>query len=90
MSGYRENLTGPLLDYAMKKYKGRRMIPSVNLALIEEQFKKEKAEKLASNFQKNLIFFFFFFLILCTLKFILNIETFSHPFLHEKSFLSTV
>ena len=48
MSGYRENLSGPLLDYALKKYKGHRMIPSVNLALIEEQFKKEEAKKLAA------------------------------------------
>jgi len=27
MSGYRKGLTGPLLDYAVKKYKGHRRIP---------------------------------------------------------------
>jgi hypothetical protein len=27
MSGYREKLDGPLLDYAMKVYRGHRVVP---------------------------------------------------------------
>jgi len=43
MDGYRAGLVGPLLDYAMKKYKGHRMIPRDNLRLIEEEDYKAKS-----------------------------------------------
>lgn len=40
MSGYRQGLHGPLLDYAMKKYKGHRMIK-----VLSEDEKKELARQ---------------------------------------------
>jgi hypothetical protein len=33
MSGYRQNLESPLLDYAMRKYTGHRVVP---LGVVEE------------------------------------------------------
>ena len=42
MDGYRAGLVGPLLDYAMKKYKGHRMIPRDSLRIIEDEFRKYK------------------------------------------------
>ena len=38
MDGYRAGMVGPLLDYAMKKYKGHRMIPRDSLKVIEAEF----------------------------------------------------
>ena len=45
MDGYRAGLVGPLLDYAMKKYKGHRMIPRDNLRLIEEEYKAKSVRR---------------------------------------------
>jgi hypothetical protein len=46
MAGYREGLKGPILDYAMKKFKGHRMIPSDEVELIKEEFaEKTKVKK---------------------------------------------
>jgi hypothetical protein len=46
MDGYRHGLKGPLLDYAMKKYKSHRKFPFAdNAALIEEvtaEYQKKK------------------------------------------------
>jgi hypothetical protein len=50
MSGYREKLHGPELDYAMKKYKGHRTIPHTELELIHEEF----AEKTKLKIEKNI------------------------------------
>ena len=41
MDGYRKGLTGSLLKYAVKKYRGHRMIPAAeSVALITEQYQK--------------------------------------------------
>lgn len=45
MDGYRKGLTGPLLDYAMKKYKSHRAIPNVTLEDLENMYKKHKESK---------------------------------------------
>ena len=48
MSGYRQNLEGPLLDYAMRKYTSHRTVPvgiSEELALEYQKYLKIKAEK---------------------------------------------
>ena len=44
MDGYRAGLIGPELDYAVKKYKGHRMIPRENLAIVQDEFKKKQEE----------------------------------------------
>ena len=41
-SGYKEGMTGPLLDYAVKQYKGHRAIPANSYAIIKESFEKDK------------------------------------------------
>ena len=40
MDGYRKGLTGSLLKFAVKKYRGHRMIPAESMALITEQYQK--------------------------------------------------
>ena len=52
MDGYRKGMRGPLLDYAMMKFKSHRTFPSdLVIQKIEEEYenylkvKKEKAEK---------------------------------------------
>jgi hypothetical protein len=43
MSGYRLNLSGPLLDYTVKKYKGHRQIPNNVIEKVRLYFEKKKA-----------------------------------------------
>ena len=43
MSGYRQGLDGPLLDYTMKTYSGHRRIPDI--VLIEVQAAYDKSRK---------------------------------------------
>ena len=48
MSGYRQNLEGPLVDYAMRKYTSHRTVPlgiSEELAVEYDKYLKIKAEK---------------------------------------------
>ncbi len=50
MSGYRRGLQGPLLDYALKKYKGHRMIPAfvdaeVDRAALEEEYRQDREKR---------------------------------------------
>ena len=40
MSGYRQGLDGPLLDYIMKKYSGHRRIPDIILVEVQAAFDK--------------------------------------------------
>ena len=51
MDGYRLGLTGPELDYAIRKYKGHRMIPPESLQLINDEFKKQQDDKMRSSFK---------------------------------------
>jgi len=53
MDGYRIGLIGPELDYAIRKYKGHRMIPPENLQLIKDEFKKQQDEKMKLSFKSN-------------------------------------
>ena len=53
MDGYRQGLIGPELDYAIRKYRGHRMIPTENLELIKEEFKKQEEQKLRMSFKPN-------------------------------------
>ena len=53
MNGYRIGLIGPELDYAIRKYKGHRMIPQENLQLIKDEFKKQQDEKMKLSFKSN-------------------------------------
>jgi hypothetical protein len=47
MDGYRLGLVGPELDYAIRKYKGHRiMIPPENVQLIKDEFKKQQDDKM--------------------------------------------
>jgi hypothetical protein len=47
MSGYRACLSGPLLDFTMKKYKSHRSIPSGIIDTVTKQFDEHlKAEAL--------------------------------------------
>ena len=46
MSGYRQGLEGPLLDYAMKKYSSHRRIPeNVTKEIIEQTFVLDSSRK---------------------------------------------
>ena len=45
MSGYREGLEGPLLDYTMKKYRSHRCVPTGLKTLLEADFREYKAKK---------------------------------------------
>ena len=45
MSGYREGLVGPQLDYAVKKYKGHRCIPVGQLQLIKDAFERRNTRE---------------------------------------------
>lgn len=46
MSGYRKGLVGPILDYAMKKYKSHRRFPDTfDKNAIENQYKSHNAKK---------------------------------------------
>ena len=51
MDGYRAGLVGPELDYAVKKYKGHRIIPRENLAVVQAEFKEKQDDKLKSTFK---------------------------------------
>ena len=44
MTGYQVGLDGPMLDYAMKKFKGHRNIPTESKDLIKREF-EEKLNK---------------------------------------------
>ena len=46
----RAGLVGPELDYAVKKYKGHRIIPRENLEIIQSEFKKQQDDKLKATF----------------------------------------
>jgi hypothetical protein len=48
MSGYREKLEGPLLDYAMKVYSGHRVVPIG----VSEQLKSNYTKYLATKKEK--------------------------------------
>ena len=52
MDVYRSGMVGPLLDYAMKKYKGHRMIPRDSLQIIEEEFKAKSLDKIKKTMSK--------------------------------------
>jgi hypothetical protein len=45
MQGYREGLTGRLLDYALKKYRGHRMLPAFRFEEWEIAYKENKKAK---------------------------------------------
>lgn len=45
MDGYRQGYHGPLLDYAMKKYKGHRHIPSDRMLKLQEEYDRVLALK---------------------------------------------
>ena len=45
MSGYREGLVGPELDFAVKKYRGHRSIPVGQVELIKAEFEKKHERK---------------------------------------------
>ena len=50
MSGYREKLDGPLLDFAMKKYSSHRRIPIGTYELLKSEFNlKEEKKKHVKN-----------------------------------------
>jgi hypothetical protein len=49
MSGYREKLEGPLLDYAMRKYTSHRVVP-IGVA---EELSKEYQSYLKIKIEKN-------------------------------------
>ena len=53
MDGYRLGLIGPELDYAVRKYKGHRMIPPQNLQVIKDEFKAQQEEKIKASFKSN-------------------------------------
>ena len=38
MDGYRKGLTGPLLTYAVKRFKGHRMIPNDSIEVVRQSF----------------------------------------------------
>ena len=40
MSGYSQNLEGPLLDYALKKYTSHRTVPSGIAVKLSEEYHK--------------------------------------------------
>ena len=44
MDGYRKSLTGSLLKFAVKKYRGHRMIPAESMPLITEQYQKSMSK----------------------------------------------
>ena len=45
MSGYRQGLDGPLLDYTMRKYSGHRGIPDIILVEVQAVFDKSRKQK---------------------------------------------
>jgi hypothetical protein len=53
MSGYREGLVGPELDYAVKKYRGHRSIPVGQLDLIKSEFEKKHERKASGSKRKR-------------------------------------
>ena len=53
MNGYRLGLIGPELDYAVRKYKGHRMIPPQNLQVIRDEFKAQQEEKMKASFKSS-------------------------------------
>ena len=52
MTGYQAGLEGPLLDYAMKKYKGHRNIPSESKEEIKQQFQEKLDKKYSTKKQR--------------------------------------
>jgi len=46
MEGYRAGLHGPVLDYALKKYKSHRTIPECSYELLKEEMDKLKKSKM--------------------------------------------
>ena len=55
-SGYRQNLKGPLLDYAMKEYTSHRTVPSgvaEELSVEYQKYLKAKAEKKSSSAENS-------------------------------------
>ena len=53
MEGYRLELHGPVLDYAMKKYRGHRTIPGDQVQLIREEFTVHQAIKRENQLKRN-------------------------------------
>jgi hypothetical protein len=54
MNGYQLGLIGPELDYAVRKYKGHRMIPPQNLqVIIRDEFKAQQEEKMKASFKSS-------------------------------------
>lgn len=45
MSGYRHGLEGPVLDYAMRKYRGHRLIPEGVVVQMEKQYEDRLNKK---------------------------------------------
>ncbi len=55
MEGYWVGLHGPVLDYAMKKYRGHRAIPSDQVQLIREEFTRDQAIKREKQLKRKYI-----------------------------------
>ena len=54
MNGYRLGLIGSELDYAVRKYKGHRMIPPQNLQVIrDDEFKAQQEKKKKASFKSS-------------------------------------
>lgn len=53
MSGYREGIHGPLLDYAVKKYSSHRRIPSEAVKIVETEFDMKVKEKSKQRFYEK-------------------------------------
>ena len=53
VNGYRLGLIGPEFDYAVRKYKGHRMIPPQNLQVIRDEFKAQQEEKMKASFKSS-------------------------------------
>jgi hypothetical protein len=53
MEGYRVGLKGPVLDYAMTKYRGHRAIPAAEIQLIRDEFKDYQTIKKENQLKKK-------------------------------------
>ena len=51
MDGYRAGLIGPELDYAVKRFRGHRMIPRESIELIKSEFKMQQEKNLRESFK---------------------------------------
>ena len=49
MTGYRQGLVGPVLDYAMKKFRGHRMIPSESIQVVKDEYQRKLEESRSRN-----------------------------------------